>query len=369
MGPTHVHGITASDVAGAPTFPEIAGDVASRLQGAIFVSHNARFDRDFVAAEFKRMGEAMPRLPTLCTLALTYRLLPALPGRKLHQCCERVGVHLEATHTALGDAEATAALLAAYLRMALERGVGDLEKLGCEPLDLPGGWTHTAPSGRALPRCAAAAARAAERTYLARLVERMPGNETRHPGEAAYLELLDRALEDRRVTKPEAETLVATAREWGLSRAQVLEAHRAYLAGLALAALADGVVTRTEREDLDRVTEMLGLTTAALEVLLSAPVPQDAMRSTPASSLVGKTVCFTGTLAGMIGGERISREQAEELATQAGLVVRHAVTKELDLLVVADPDTQSGKAKKAREYGTRIMAEAAFWAAIGGGVE
>ncbi len=39
------------------------------------------------------------------------------------------------------------------------------------------------------------------------------------------------------------------------------------------------------------------------------------------------------------------------------------------ICVVADPDTQSGKAKEAREYGTRIMAEAAFWKAIGANVE
>jgi NAD-dependent DNA ligase len=45
------------------------------------------------------------------------------------------------------------------------------------------------------------------------------------------------------------------------------------------------------------------------------------------------------------------------------------VTKGLDLLVVADPATQSSKAKKAREYGTRIMAEAAFWTALGARVE
>jgi DNA polymerase-3 subunit epsilon len=39
--------------------------------------------------------------------------------------------------------------------------------------------------------------------------------------------------------------------------------------------------------------------------------------------------------------------------------------KSLDILVVADPHTASGKAKKARQYGTRIIAEAAFWPLIG----
>jgi DNA polymerase-3 subunit epsilon len=47
------------------------------------------------------------------------------------------------------------------------------------------------------------------------------------------------------------------------------------------------------------------------------------------------------------------------------LVIANGVTKSLDVLVVADPDTLSGKATKARAYGTRIVAEAAFWPAIG----
>lgn len=45
--------------------------------------------------------------------------------------------------------------------------------------------------------------------------------------------------------------------------------------------------------------------------------------------------------------------------------MKSGVTKKLDLLVCADPHSQSGKAKKAREYGIRILAEPAFWRAIG----
>ena len=41
------------------------------------------------------------------------------------------------------------------------------------------------------------------------------------------------------------------------------------------------------------------------------------------------------------------------------------VTKKLDLLVLADPHSQSGKAKKARQYGIRILHEPVFWKAIG----
>jgi len=44
-------------------------------------------------------------------------------------------------------------------------------------------------------------------------------------------------------------------------------------------------------------------------------------------------------------------------------------TRKLDLLVLADPDTQFGKAKKARSYGTRLMGEVVFWAALGVSVD
>lgn len=45
------------------------------------------------------------------------------------------------------------------------------------------------------------------------------------------------------------------------------------------------------------------------------------------------------------------------------------MTKDLDILVVADPHTKSGKAAAARRNGVRIMAKAAFWQAIGWQVE
>jgi DNA polymerase-3 subunit epsilon len=83
------------------------------------------------------------------------------------------------------------------------------------------------------------------------------------------------------------------------------------------------------------------------------------------ASLTGKSVCFTGELSSTIGGEPISRDLAEKLAEDAGLSVMSNVTKKLDLLVVSDPNTQSGKAKKARSYGTRILAEAVFWRMAG----
>ncbi len=51
------------------------------------------------------------------------------------------------------------------------------------------------------------------------------------------------------------------------------------------------------------------------------------------------------------------------------MTVLKGVTKKLDVLVLADPKSQSGKARKARKYGTRLIAETAFLRAIGMAVD
>jgi DNA polymerase-3 subunit epsilon len=373
IGRTDIHGIQAGDVAAAPLFEEIVPDIAVRLRDAVVVGHHLRFDLTFLGAEFTRAGRSLPKLPALCTLSLAYRLLPEAPSRKLASCAEQMGVLHEDGHTALGDARTTARLLAAFLAEARRAGVADLASIGCEPVTFPlSEWATWTPSGKALSRDVAAVRRAEEHSYLARLVAQMLGDEARDPREAEYLALVDRALEDRRVTRDEAQLLVDMATSWGMTRGDVLEAHQAYLESLVSEAMADDRVTDAEHRDLAEVCDLLGLHRAVLAHLMAAasaprsPAPDPARRG---PSLRGQTVCFTGEMGSQIKGERLTRELAEKLAEDAGLVVQATVTKRLDLLVVADPDTQSGKAKKARQYGVRIMAEAAFWKALGMPVE
>jgi DNA polymerase-3 subunit epsilon len=85
---------------------------------------------------------------------------------------------------------------------------------------------------------------------------------------APYMDLLDRALEDRQVTAEEAEALRLTAQSWGLTREQVLSAHHSYLESLVTAALADGRVTYTERQDLEAVALLLAIDSSVLEAIL-----------------------------------------------------------------------------------------------------
>ena len=204
------------------------------------------------------------------------------------------------------------------------------------------------------------------KSYLSQLVRKLPT--PRSPAAASqeavadYTELLDRVLEDRVVSDDELADLASLAHEWDLGREQLAEINLRYMRGLIWIALADGVVTRAERHDLERAAALLGIDANALDSILTHEGSADpSVLPGDGCEFDGMTVCFTGSSSCMVNGERLRRDFATEVATAAGLTVIKGVTKKLDILVVADEETQSRKAKKAREYGTRIIAERSFW--------
>ena len=105
--PAHIAaftGISDDMVAAAPHFAEIAAEVLRKLQGAVFVAHNARFDFSFLRSEFRRLD-----LPfcakILCTVKLSRRLFPEHVRHNLDAVMERHGLVCSARHRALGDAQ------------------------------------------------------------------------------------------------------------------------------------------------------------------------------------------------------------------------------------------------------------------------
>ena len=76
---TEIHGISASDVLGAPTFDQVADKLASSLEDRIFVAHNAGFDRAFIQAELTDCGAySGDDLLTVDTLVLAREFLGRL---------------------------------------------------------------------------------------------------------------------------------------------------------------------------------------------------------------------------------------------------------------------------------------------------
>ena len=98
-------GITQEMVEGAPRFTELAKALHARLEGRIFVAHNARFDYGFLRHEFERAGLPF-RAKTLCTVKLSRRLYRDAAGHSLDALIARHGIRCAARHRALGDAEA-----------------------------------------------------------------------------------------------------------------------------------------------------------------------------------------------------------------------------------------------------------------------
>lgn len=133
-------GITNDMVRAAPSFAEIAQALYDRLEGAVFVAHNARFDYGFLRAEFARTGLAF-NAKTLCTVRLSRFLYPDRSPHTLDAIIERFDLGGEQRHRALGDARVLWRLLQKlgdrHAPGELELAVSTLLKRPSLPAHLP----------------------------------------------------------------------------------------------------------------------------------------------------------------------------------------------------------------------------------------
>jgi DNA polymerase-3 subunit epsilon len=152
-------GITNTMVRDKPTFSELRREVAQRLEGHLFVAHNARFDYGFLKNEFRRVE--MPfTADVLCTVRLSRRLFPEAPTHSLdaiiarHQLDDVVKGDAQSRtgrHSALGDARALWGFVQALYR---ERTPGEVDaavrrllKTPSLPPQLPPGILDYLPEG------------------------------------------------------------------------------------------------------------------------------------------------------------------------------------------------------------------------------
>ena len=342
VGRSDIHGITPSMLRDAPSFADIAGDVAAMLDGAVVTAHNARFDRGFLSSEFNRSGIDLGEMETLCTIDLLRALYADAP-RRLMSACEYFGVEIGEAHAALDDARMASRLLHLLLPEVPRQML-------VSPLSV--GWIP-APGSPPHPREAVVSAKRQEGAYLAFLVDSIPedvANPTLSAGDVAeYLNLLDEVLEDRKLTEDEAQALMELAASFGLTSQRLEGIHASYVAALCSKAKADGVVTDAERKDLEEVADLLSVGDIDRLVTIEQRAPVSPSRHLPR----GAAICFTGEMS-------LPRSVLEARSADVGLVIKTGVSKKLDLLVVADAESSSGKAKKARDLGIRMVAEPVF---------
>jgi DNA polymerase-3 subunit epsilon len=362
IGPSSIHGLTATIVINAPRFDEIAEHLAGAITGCCALAgHNIRFDESFLRAEFGRIGVELPHYRTLDTMALS-------GGGTLSDCCRIQGVSFEGTaHAAGDDTRATAQLLLALLSENPEL----LRE--CETYTPPA-WPAVPPATRSLiTRTALQEAEDAVPRYVQKLADSLAesaGAELQSGGERIYRALLTRVLADGRVDPDEGDALVDAAMNWGLTFNSVERIHLEFLSRLVGEAWVDRRLSDAEHSEIQVTAQLLGFGKLTEEQIKDLVVSGERDMQTNGlrperGHLQGMTVCFTGECACSIEGERIARNRAERIATDNGLRVVSTVTKRLDILVVADPNTQSGKAKKARKYRVRIVPEPRFWRELG----
>ncbi|MGB5104785.1 MAG: exonuclease domain-containing protein [Steroidobacteraceae bacterium] len=106
-------GISNQMVEDAPSFEDIRTEVRRRLDGRLFVAHNAPFDYGFVRNELRRTGEKFSA-PVLCTVRLSRALFREHARHNLDTLIERWNLTCGARHRALGDAAVLPPLLAAF---------------------------------------------------------------------------------------------------------------------------------------------------------------------------------------------------------------------------------------------------------------
>ena len=330
VGPTNIHGITPSMIGAAPTFQEIAGALAQRLNGAILVAHNLEFDSRMIKQEYDRLKVEFDKGRGFCSLLKT--------GERLSNACQDFGIELYNGHQALADARATA-----ELTLRLLKKLDDLEAAVINPNEF-------AFNPRTLRRPSSSAAR----SRISHVVATTRHHPYRtHNSSLLYLDALDHVLADRVVTPEERRGMRTFAQMLGLINKQIHQLHRDYLNDIIKAVNRDNIITPAEHDLVSDLANALGVDDIDIPAVTRPNV------DIPGVLSQGMKICFTGTA--VVNGEHITRDQIEAKASLMGFQPVPKVTqKGCDLLVAADTSTNSGKAKNAHKYGIPIMAAEDF---------
>lgn len=371
-GAPHIHGIHNSDVVSAPTFKQVAGDVVELLRDAILVAHNASFDMRFLTAELRRAGVKVRNPAVLCTLQLARQLVPEARNKKLGTLCTHFGIRPDGAHSAYADTAATVQLLFHLLGR-----LGDWRLLTPQQLGVTGQlrdaskWPKVQPSGLAVTREQVSYTSPESPSPIPAMIMSLPVVDNPYAEVDRYQGLLGKAMLDRQIHGEDVHALYSLALELGLSQTQIHQEHRRFVWDLALNAMRDGVISGAERRDLENVGKLLGLAFDDYEGIVAnasstnpqlLPPPQ---ASNTVFDFSGKTVCFSGTLRCRVPGTMDTKEMAESHAVRLGAKIQKRLSKNLDVLVVTDPNATSNTISKAREYGVTIIAEPAFWGLVG----
>ena len=272
-------------------------------------------------------------------MRLAHQYMPGAPA-KLGDCCAYAGIELSDGHRALADAEAAAALLSRFIEVS--GGPTAWEPWQVRVASLA--WPSPPKTGASLVTRGAGKPGSAVLASAAGRFERVVGLD----GADQYLDLLDQVLLDRKISTPERRALDGLAEALGLGAPDVARLNRHYMLGIVDAACEDDLLTHDERASIIQLAGLLDLDDLEVEALLAKA---EAGVSTVERGLELKP----GDLIVLTGFSDARKAELRAIAEASGLVVWPGVKKGVAAVIALDEGSNSGKARKAREYGIPVV--------------
>lgn len=124
---TQLTGITGAMLEGQPSIREVMPRYVEFLGDAVFVAHNAAFDRRFIYGQADADCGILLENPVLCTRNLARRTMPNLKRFGLDPLTRALNITIPDRHRGLGDALATAELLLHEIECLVALGWDRLE--------------------------------------------------------------------------------------------------------------------------------------------------------------------------------------------------------------------------------------------------
>jgi DNA polymerase-3 subunit epsilon len=249
MAATEIHGITDADVAKAPRFSEVAGEILAAAKGCVIAAYNVYFDVKFLDFELSNAG-ITHHPPHLCLMYL--RPMLGLGSRcKLEEACRSHGIEYAMTHVAANDAQAAGRLFLLYLTEIKRHGVSTFsalaklksykftESFSCTPFpDL---------STYGLRRFAGVVSRAGFAVRVDPVRQAV----------AAYWDALKTVLADLEVTDQELEYVLDERERGNLTEAQIRALHARAFASVITQFVGDRELDEGESRKLQRLHKCL----------------------------------------------------------------------------------------------------------------
>lgn len=361
---SHVHGITDSDVSGAPTFKDLADELLQMIKGQVLVGHNFAFDRAFLSVELARVGWRLPEVPSVCTMNEGRHFLPGLARYRLLDCAEAVGIPASGRHRALEDASTTTTLFNFYLNGPINKQRAK-ELLGLPATAQSISWPTTK-SEMPLVSTGSVGRRHRERKIPLSLLKHVSSlipedllGDLANEHELSYAELLLGSLEDGSISEEELAALSDCAESFQLSPEVVSKIHRELLLAIAREAWRDGVVSRSEREEISSCAARLSLRQShvdrclqEIEEIRSARMAARS-KSLPEGWNLGEPLRYGDRIV-FTGCYDVGRTELEEKARKSGLRVTGSVSGRTALLV-SDGTIKGNKDADAARLGVRVV--------------